>query len=189
MLIAIQNGMAGACYASDIGIGYDSIIQSESHTIYPERQARMAFFGVVLNNLICTLSILVVLVTGLWSLPLTGEGAPLVQLALAQHFPWISMIMPVFICILGYTTLVSFLIVGIKCARYIHPEKGARLYLIYSVCVFIFFAFFDQTVTLLVMRAAGAFLLTINLAGIFRLIGEVEFSFEDLLLKDHYEHS
>ncbi|MGE4573512.1 MULTISPECIES: amino acid carrier protein [Parachlamydia] len=189
MLMAIQNGMAGACYASDIGIGYDSIIQSESHTIYPERQARMAFFGVVLNNLICTLSILVVLVTGLWSLPLTGEGAPLVQLALAQYFPWISMIMPVFICILGYTTLVSFLIVGIKCARYLHPEKGARLYLIYSVCVFIFFAFFDQTVALLVMRAAGAFLLTINLAGIFRLIGEVEFSFEDLLLKDHYEHS
>ncbi|MBS4167983.1 Amino-acid carrier protein AlsT [Parachlamydia sp. AcF125] len=189
VLIAVQNGMASACYASDIGIGYDSIIQSESHTIYPERQARMAFFGVVLNNFICTLSILVVLVTGLWTTPLKGEGVPVVQMALAQHFPWIAFIMPILILILGYTTLVSFLIVGIKCARYLHPERGVSLYLIYTVCVLTFFAFFDQTVALLAMRAAGALLLVINLSGIYRLIGEVEFNIHDSALKIQSEQS
>jgi AGCS family alanine or glycine:cation symporter len=176
MMLAIQNGMAGACYAADIGIGYDSTIQSESHTIYPERQARMAFFGVILDNFICTLSILVVLVTGLWQTPMGSESAPLVQIAFAQYFPLMDLMMPLFIFILGYTTLIAYLIVGTKCAKYLSPRYGARLYIAYSICAFTFFAFFDQTHALLVMRLAGALLLIINLAGIYRLRNEVVFA-------------
>lgn len=177
IMLAIQNGMAGASYAADIGIGYDSTIQSESHTVHPERQARMAFFGVCLDNFICTLSILVVLVTGLWQTPLGAEGPPLVQMALAQHFPFIDSIMPFFIFILGYTTLIAYLIVGIKCARHLHPKKGPILYILYAIAVMTFFAFFDQTKALLAMRIAGALLLIINLAGIYRLRKDIVFSF------------
>ncbi|MFI5344669.1 MAG: amino acid carrier protein [Chlamydiales bacterium] len=176
MMLAIQNGMAGACYSADIGIGYDSTIQSESHTVYPERQARMAFFGVCLDNFICTLSILVVLVTGLWQTPVGNDHAPLVQMALAQHFPLVDILMPSFILILGYTTLIAYFIVGIKCARYLHPNRGPQIYIIYTICVLTFFAFFDQTHALFVMRLAGALLLIINLAGIYRLRNEVVFA-------------
>lgn len=179
MLLAIQNGMAGASYAADIGIGYDSTIQSESHTVYPERQARMAFFGVCLDNFICTLSIVVVLVTDLWQTPLGTEGAPLVQLAFTPHFPFMAALMPFFIFILGYTTLIAYLIVGIKCARYLHPAKGASVYMAYAVAVMTFFCFFDQTQALLVMRIAGALLLMINLVGIYRLRKEVVFEWEE----------
>lgn len=178
-MLAIQNGMASASYAADIGIGYDSTIQSESHTVYPEKQARMAFFGVCLDNFICTLSILVVLVSGLWQTPIGAEQAPLVQTALAEHFPFMNALMPLFIFILGYTTLIAYLIVGIKCARFLHPTKGKIAYLLYSVAVFTFFAFFDQTVALLVMRIAGALLLITNLAGIYALRKEVHFSLEE----------
>jgi alanine or glycine:cation symporter, AGCS family len=178
MMLAIQNGMAGACYAADIGIGYDSTIQSESHTIYPERQARMAFFGVCLDNFICTLSILVVLVTGLWQTPIGSESAPLVQMAFSQYFPFIDILMPFFIFILGYTTLISYLIVGMKCAKYLSPRNGAKFYIGYSIFVFTFFAFFDQTQALLVMRMAGALLLVINLTGIYLLRKEIIFAYD-----------
>ena len=176
MMLAIQNGMAGASYAADIGIGYDSTIQSESHTVYPERQARMAFLGVILDNFICTLSILVVLVTGLWQTPLGSEGPPLVQAALAMHFSFMNEAMPLFIFILGYTTLIAYFIVGIKCARYLHPRRGSGIYFGYTIAVLTFFAFFDQTHALLVMRLAGALLLVINLVGIYRLRQEVIFA-------------
>lgn len=178
MMLAIQNGMAGACYAADIGIGYDSTIQSESRTIYPERQARMAFFGVCLDNFICTLSILVVLVTGLWQIPVGTESAPLVQIAFSQHFPLMHLIMPFFVFLLGYTTLIAYLIVGIKCAKYLSPRNGAKFYIVYSIFVFIFFSFFDQTHALLVMRIAGALLLSINLAGIYCLRKEIVFTYD-----------
>lgn len=175
MMLAIQNGMASACYAADIGIGYDSTIQSESHTVYPERQARMAFFGVCLDNFICTLSIMVVLLSGLWQMPI-GGSAPLVQIALSEHFPFMNVLMPGFIFVLGYTTLIAYLIVGMKCAKFISPTKGSKIYLGYAICAFTFFAFFDQTVPLLAMRIAGALLLIINLAGIFCLRKEVVFA-------------
>lgn len=180
MMLAIQNGMAGASYAADIGIGYDSTIQSESHTVYPERQARMAFLGVVLDNFICTLSILLVLVTGLWQTALGSEGPPLVQSALALHFPFINELMPLFIFILGYTTLIAYFIVGIKCARFLHPSRGAKWYFGYTICVLSFFSFFDQTLALLVMRLAGALLLMINLAGIYCLRHEIVFVQDDM---------
>lgn len=176
IMLAIQNGMASACYAADIGIGYDSIIQSESRTVFPERQARIAFFGVCLDNFICTLSILVVLVTGLWQMPLDGEGPPLVQLALSQHFPFINAVMPIFIFVLAYTTLIAYLIVGIKCARYLYPAHGTVIYVLYAIFAFTFFTFYDQTQALLVMRVSGALLLMINLAGIFMLRKEVAFT-------------
>lgn len=178
MMLAIQNGMAGACYAADIGIGYDSTIQSESHTIYPERQARMAFFGVCLNNFICTLSILVVLVTGLWQIPIGSESVPLVQMAFSQYFPFMDIVMPLFVFILGYTTLIAYLIVGMKCAKYLSPRNGAKFYIGYSIFVLTFFAFFDQTQALLVMRMAGALLLIINLTGVYLLRKEIIFAYD-----------
>lgn len=178
MMLAIQNGMAGACYAADIGIGYDSTIQSESRTIYPERQARMAFFGVCLDNFICTLSILVVLVTGLWQTPISSESAPLVQMAFSQYFPFMDIIMPFFVFILGYTTLIAYLIVGMKCAKYLFPRNGVKFYMGYSIFVFTFFSFFDQTQALLVMRIAGALLLIINLTGIYCLRKEIVFAYD-----------
>lgn len=179
MLLAIQNGTAAACYAADIGIGYDSTIQSESHTVYPARQARMAFFGVCLDNFICTLSILVALVTGFWQNPLGSDMVSPVQMAFAQYFPFIHILMPAFIFMLGYTTLIAYLIVGIKCARYLHPRRGVMLYIAYSIFVLTFFSFFDQTKALLVIRIAGALLLILNLAGIYRLRHEVVFTHED----------
>lgn len=179
MMLAVQNGMAAASYAADIGIGYDSTIQSESHTVYPERQARMALLGVILDNAICTLSILVCLVTNAWQLPISGGGIPPVQVALSPYFPFLEYVMPVFIFLLGFTTLIAYMIVGIKCARHLHATSGAKLYVVYSSCALLFFSFFDQTYALLVMRIAGAMLLIINLLGIFQLRREVAFSLTD----------
>lgn len=189
MMLAIQNGMAGACYSADIGIGYDSTIQSESHTVYPERQARMAIFGVCLDNFICTLSILVVLVTGLWQTPVGSESAPLVQIAFSQHFPLMEVLMPLFVFILGYTTIIAYLIAGMKCAKYLLPRYGTKIYIAYSIIVFTFFSFFDQTQALLVMRCAGALLLIINLVGIYRLRKEVVFAFDETLSENSVQEA
>ena len=87
--------------------------------------------------------------------------------------------MPLFIFILGYTTLIAYLIIGIKCAKFLQPKWGAVLYVGYATCVFTFFAFSDQTHALLVMRIAGALLLMINLTGIYFLRKEVIFSVEE----------
>ena len=65
-IMAAQYGTARAVYSGDIGIGYDSIIQSETRIQDASQQARLAILSLLNNTLICTLSCLVVLVSGLW---------------------------------------------------------------------------------------------------------------------------
>lgn len=177
-LLAIQHGISRAAYSADIGIGYDSIIQSESNTIHPERQAKLAVLGVCVDNLVCTMSILVVLISGLWKAVDPIEGSLLVQTALSLYFPFMDIFMPIFIFILGYSTMISYFCVGMKCARFLSPKYGSRLYAVYGVLALLLFSFFDQSQALLVMSLAGALLLITNLLGIFLLRHEVVFTHE-----------
>lgn len=180
VLLAIQHGISRAAYSADLGIGYDSIIQSESETIYPERQAKLSILGVCIDNLICTVSILVVLLSGVWAADVPIEASILVQTALGNYFPYMNLFMPIFIFFLGYTTLIAYFCVGIKCARFLHPKVGPILYVTYGVVVWILFSFLDQSQALLFMSLAGAGLLITNLLGIFKLRHEIIFSHETL---------
>ncbi|MBS0654869.1 MAG: sodium:alanine symporter family protein, partial [Verrucomicrobia bacterium] len=137
-ILAIQHGISRAAYSADIGIGYDSIIQSESNTVHPERQARLAVLGVCVDNLICTMSILVVLASGVWKAVEPIEASRLVQTALSRYFPYMDLFMPIFLLIVGYSTMIAYFCVGIKCARFLSPAYGERLYLIYGVAMLFF---------------------------------------------------
>lgn len=179
-ILAIQHGISRAAYSADIGIGYDSIIQSESNTVHPERQARLAILGVCVDNLVCTMSILVVLVSGIWKSVEPIEASQLVQTALSHYFPFMHLFMPIFLLIVGYTTMIAYFCVGIKCARFLYPKHGSKMYIAYAVMAWLFFSFFDQSEALLVMSLAGALLLITNLLGIYFLRHKIVFAEESV---------
>lgn len=176
VLLAIQHGISRAAYSADIGIGYDSIIQSESNAVQPERQAGLAVLGVCVDNLICTMSILIVLLSGVWTSVEPIEGSRLVQTALSNYFPYMEYFMPIFLFIVGYTTMIAYFCVGIKCARFLFPTHGSRMYLVFGIIMLPLFSFLTQTQALLVMSLAQAMLLIINLLGIFRLRHQLVFA-------------
>lgn len=175
VVLAIQHGIGRAAYSSDIGIGYDAIIHSESSAVHPERQARLAILGVGIDNLICTFSILVVLVSGVWKGPEVLEGSLLLQSSLGKYFPYMKYFMPFFFIAVGYTTIAAYFVMGIKCARYLAPKWGQRIYILYGMTSFLFFSYVPQIQALLVMSISGSLLLMINLFGIFRLRREIFF--------------
>jgi len=168
--------MSRGAYSSDIGVGYDSIIQSESKVIQPERQAHLSILGVLLDNLICTISILVVLVSGAWKNIHPLEGSEIIKTALSQYFPYMEYFIPFFFLVTGYTTIIAFLAAGVKCARYIAPQRGKRLYMGYAILSFVFFSFLPQGQVFLVMSISGAMLLIVNILGMFRLRHEISFA-------------
>lgn len=179
VVLAIQHGIARAAYSADIGIGYDSIIQSESNTVHPERQARLAVLGVCIDTIVCSMSILLVLVSGVWKAIDPIEGSLLVQTALSQYFPFMNIFMPIFLFIAGYTTIIAYFCVGIKCARFLSPKHGFKAYITYGIIALIAFSFLDQTQALTVMSIAGAILLITNLIGIFKLRHQIQFVEEE----------
>lgn len=175
IITAIQYGTSRAVYSGDIGIGYDSIIQSETKTKNPMNQAKLAIFSLLTDSLICTLTILVILLTDVWFLKNINSSEYII-IAFSKYFPNIKIFMNFFLFLAGFSTIIAFFTVGLKSASFISNRFGSRIYLFYSVFAFLFFSFFDQTEVILVMSVSGGFLMLLNLVGIFRLRNKINFS-------------
>ncbi|MBS0236574.1 MAG: sodium:alanine symporter family protein [Proteobacteria bacterium] len=173
MLMAAHYGVSRAVYSGDIGIGYDSIIQSETQTRSPHKQARMAVYALLTDSIICTISTLIILLTGVWHQHL--KPSEYVATALSEYIPNVKYFMAALFFLAGFTTIIGYLVVGQKCARYLNPKVGQLLYLCYAAAAFIFFSYHEQNNVLLLMSVSGGLLMIINLAGILRLRNEIKF--------------
>lgn len=174
IILTISMGLSRGAYSGDIGVGYTSVIHSETRSKHPEKQASLTIIGIFLDTfVVCTLSILLALVTGVWKQDI--DVTVMIQTALGQYFPYMNFFMPFFLFLLGYSTIISYFVVGLKCSRFISPKKGKYLYYLYAIIVMPLFAYVNSEQALTVMSLAGAFLLIFNLSGIFMLRKQVQF--------------
>ncbi len=179
MLITITNGMKRACYTGDIGIGYASIIHAESEEATPERQAALGIFGIFLDTfVVCTCTVLLILITGLWN---QGIHEDLVlATALGKYIPHMNLIWPFFVFLLGFSSLIAFYAVGKKSAEFLWPRYGKIGYTIYAMASFLLFSFIgDEAHIMTVMSAVGAVLLLINMYGMLRLRNHISFTLKN----------
>ncbi|GHS91350.1 sodium/alanine symporter protein [Alphaproteobacteria bacterium] len=173
-VIAVQQGMSKAVYSGDIGMGYDSVIQSETQITHPHIQARTSIFTLFTDCFICTMTVLLVLVTGQWCSGQT-HGFDCVVAALSPYFSHVPELMALFFFLAGWTTILGYLTVGLKSAKAL-GSKGPIVYMLYAFSVFTLFSFVDQNSARLVMSIAGGFMILINLAALFKLRKEISFS-------------
>ena len=111
--------------------------------------------------------------TDVWQQPL--DAGSLVQTALAQYFPYMHYFMPLFLFLLGYSTINAYFCVGLKCAQYLAPNFGKPAYYAYAVAALVLFSFVDTVQAQMMMSLAGALLLIINSYGIFYRRREISF--------------
>ena len=176
-MMTISQGVRRGCYTGDLGIGYASVIHSETSSQIPEKQASLVIFDIFFDTfIICTSTLLVILVTDVWRQPI--ETGMMVQTALAQYFPYMQYFMPFFLFLLGYSTINAYFCVGLKCAEHLSPTWGRSLYYAYSVLVLLVFSFVDTLQAQTVMSVAGGLLLTLNCYGIFKLRHELSYAIE-----------
>lgn len=177
IMLTLSMGLSRGAYSGDIGVGYNSVIYAESRTTQIKRQSSLTIVGIFIDTfVICTLSILVVLSTGHWN---SGIDVTLmVQEALALFFPYMNVFMPIFLFLLGFTTILAYFVVGVKCAKYLSPKWGPLAYYAYACTALPLFAFVDATQAFLLMSLSGAILLVLNLFGIFLLRKEVDFGLD-----------
>jgi alanine or glycine:cation symporter, AGCS family len=178
LMTTISHGIRRGCYTGDIGVGYASVIHSETSVQVPEKQAALAIFDIFLDTfIVCTTSLFLVLTTGIWQEPI--EAGMLVQSALGQYFPYMHFFMPVFLFMLGYNTINAYFCVGLKCAEHLSPRLGRPLYYAYAVIALILFSFMGTSQAQTVMAIAGVSLLMINGTGIFLLRHEISFDLSE----------
>lgn len=174
ILLTITQGIRRGCYTGDIGVGYASVIYSESSDRNIARQASMVMIGIFLDTfIICTVSIMLILVTGIWSVPM--DASLLVQTALGKYFPYMHYFMPFFLFLLGYSTINAYFVVGLKCANYIAPRWGTALFYLYAISALFLFALVDSSVAQSVMMIFAGLLIMLNGYAIFKLRDQISF--------------
>ncbi|NGX58269.1 MAG: Amino-acid carrier protein AlsT [Chlamydiae bacterium] len=174
LMITITQGIRRGCYASDVGIGYAAVIYSESSSQVPERQSSLIFIDLFLDIfVVCTTSVLLILVTDVWTMPI--HESLLVQMALSQYFPYMNYFMPLFILSLGYSTIIAYFCVGMKCAEFLSPQHGRKLFYVFATLFFISFTFLESRQALTIMSIIQMMLLILNGWGIFKLRRDVSF--------------
>jgi len=173
-MLTISQGVRRGCYSGDIGIGYASIVHSTSTESSPEKQASLVIIGIFLDTfVICTMSIMVILVTGIWNQPLRPQV--LVQTALSQCIPFIGPFIPLFLTIVGFSTIVTYFYVGLTCAHFVSPRYGKVTFYLYAIIAFLSCTVVDTSQTQTIMALFGGLLLVINGWGIFRLRRDISF--------------
>ena len=174
-LMAASAGTSRAVYSGDIGIGYDATVQSETRLVSPIKQARIAVFALLSDTLICTLSCLVLLVTGLWQSVEGMELSQYVRVAMLPHVPYVHLWLPGAFFIAGFTTIIGYFSVGMKAAQFLSPKFGRRIYYIYGCCAFVVFSYFEQAQVLTIMNICAGMLVLCNLSGLLRLRKQISF--------------
>ena len=185
ILLTISQGVRRICYSSDLGVGYASIIHSQSDEKIPERQATLLIFEVFIDTfIVCTISIMLILLTGVWK-----ENIPstqLVQKALGTCFPYTEYFMPLLLFLLGYNTITTYFSAGMKTMQYLMPRYGRNIYYIYAISAFTLFSFFNPSTAISVIACAQFGLLVLNSFGIWRLRKLISFDENAILDKNLY---
>ena len=174
LIVTMSQGVRRGCYAADVAIGYAAVVHSQNKDAIPERQASLAVFDVFLDSfIICTTSVILVVVTGVWQEPM--DASMLIQGALSAYFPYMDIFMPFFILLLGFTTTATYFSFGLTCADHLCPKIGRKVYLVFGTLFLVGFAYLETGHALLVMSLTAGTLLIINLFAIYKLRHEICF--------------
>jgi len=138
VLQAARLGAARGLYANEAGLGTAAMAYGAAKSRNPVRQGLIAMVDVfVITFVTCTMSALVVTVTGKWSGGLTSTA--LVAAAFNSRIPLVGgWMVAVSSFLFGYSNLVGWSYYGELCFRYIFKNRAVRLYSwIYCSLIFV----------------------------------------------------
>ena len=115
---AIRFGVARGVFSNEAGLGSAPIAHAAAQTNDPVRQGMIGMLGTFIDTIIiCTMTALVILLTGTWS---SGEtGASLSTLAYGQGISGGNYIVTLGLVVFAFTTLLGWSYYGERCAEYI----------------------------------------------------------------------
>ena len=138
MARAVRFGVARGVFTNEAGLGSAPIAHAAADTAHPVRQGMWGIFEVFADTLVmCTLSGLVILTSGMFTGETGLNGAALMSAAFHASFGVPGTIfLTVSVLIFAYCTTLSWSLYGQRCFEYLFKGKGLRAYrLAFSLAV------------------------------------------------------
>ena len=121
-MLALRMGVARGIFSNESGLGSAPIAHAAAETNSPVRQGTIAMLGTFIDTLIiCTMTGLVLVVTGVWN----GEpqGAAMTLSAFKAELPYGDIILSVCIVLFAFTTMLGWSYYGERCAEFLLGPK------------------------------------------------------------------
>lgn len=135
VMYAMRFGIARGVFTNEAGLGSAPIAHAAAKTDHPVRQGLWGIFEVFVDTiLICTMTALAILSTGVWTQidPATGNaytGSALTTAAFNQGLPGPGgVIVSLGILLFAFSTILGWEYYGEKCAEYLFGEKVTKFY-------------------------------------------------------------
>lgn len=137
LMMAMKLGVARGVFTNEAGLGSAPIAHAAATTDHPVRQGLWGVFEVFVDTIvICTMTALVVLVSGVWDSGL--QGAALTTAAFEEGFRGGKNIVSVGLALFAFSTILGWSYYGEKCTQYLFGKKFIIVYrLIYIPLVFV----------------------------------------------------
>ena len=122
IMLALRMGVARGIFSNESGLGSAPIAHAAAETNSPVRQGTIAMLGTFIDTLIiCTMTGLVLVVTGVWN----GEpqGAAMTLSAFKAELPYGDIILSLCIVLFAFTTMLGWSYYGERCAEFLFGPK------------------------------------------------------------------
>lgn len=144
VMAAIRFGVARGIFSNEAGLGSAPIAHAAARTNQPVRQGTVAMLGTFIDTIIiCSMTALVILTSGMWTQidPNTGvglTGAALSSLAFASGFQGGDMIVSIGLIIFAFTTILGWSYYGERAVEYLVGRRGILPYrILWVIAIYI----------------------------------------------------
>jgi AGCS family alanine or glycine:cation symporter len=129
-------GFRRAAFSNEAGTGSAAIVHSAARTDEPVREGMVALLEPFVDTIIvCTMTGLVVVVTGAWNEPAAGKGIAMTSWAFRTVFPWFPVVLSVTAVLFAFSTMISWSYYGEQCWAQLF---GVRSILAYKLLFLLF---------------------------------------------------
>jgi len=129
-------GFRRAAFSNEAGTGSAAIVHSAARTDEPVREGMVALLEPFVDTIIvCTMTGLVVVVTGAWNEPAAGKGIAMTSWAFRTVFPWFPVVLTITAVLFAFSTMISWSYYGEQCWAHLF---GVRSILAYKLLFLIF---------------------------------------------------
>ena len=128
MMFAMRNGIARGLFSNESGLGSAPIVAAAAKTKWPAEQGLISMTGTFIDTIIiCTMTGLTIIVSGIWSGDL--NGAAMTQSAFTMVFPVLgNMLLMIGLVLFAFTTILGWNYYGERCVEYLIGVKAILPY-------------------------------------------------------------
>jgi alanine or glycine:cation symporter, AGCS family len=173
VMLAMRSGVARGVFSNESGLGSAPIVAAAAKTKWPAEQGLVSMTGTFIDTIIiCTLTGLTLVVSGLW----TGDlnGAALTQAAFLQAYPDMGKyVLMVGLVLFAFTTILGWNYYGERCIVYLAGVKAVMPYRIFFIVLIACGAFLKLEAIWVLADIVNGLMAVPNLIALLALSGVV----------------